>query len=312
MKSALKLFIAVFFILAVIKNLEAQNATIGGKVRYAHNNQLVKSGVVKVYETNGNLVGIVPITPEGDWILAAVRYYGNYNVIGIANDEWEEDALPTGYPDKVEQEDYIPVYVTPDMLSVDIYIKSASLSMRPGITSTISGTIMIGNKPAEDAMIFAKQDGNYYGYAVTDSKGHYTIKDLPAGTYTLVAGKVGCTSTRENVDLTEDGINNLTFTIAPKGSTVAGNVPSIYSLSQNYPNPFNPSTIINYSVPAASSVKLNVYSSDGKLVKELVNSVQEAGSYNVTFEGSSLSSGIYFYTISANGFSETRKMILVK
>ena len=312
MKSALKLFIAVFFILAVIKNLEAQNATIGGKVRYADNNQLVTSGIVKVYETDGSLVGVVPISEHGDWIIAAVRYYGNYDVIGIADDEWEEDALPTGYPDKIEQEDYIPVYVQPDMLSVDIYIKSASSLMRPGITSNISGKIMIGSKPADDAMVFAKQGDNYYGYAITDSKGNYTIKDLPAGSYTLVAGKVGCISTRETVNLTEDGINNLSFTIAPKGSPVAGNVPSTYSLSQNYPNPFNPSTVINYSVPAASSVKLSIYSSDGKLVKELVNSVQEAGSYSVTFEGSSLSSGIYFYTISANGFSETRKMILVK
>lgn len=312
MKSALKLFIAVFFILAVIKNLEAQSTTsIGGKVRYADNNQVVTAGVVKVYETDGTLFGIAPINQQGDWIIAAVRYYGNYDVIGIADDEWEEDALPTGYPDKVEQEDYIPVYVQPDMSNVDIYIQRSVSLMRPGLTSEITGTVMLGNKPAADAMIFAKQDDNYYGYAITDSKGNYTIKDLPVGNYTLVAGKVGCISTRESVNLVEKGLN-VNFSIAPKGSSVVNNVPNRYNLSQNYPNPFNPSTMISYSVPSASNVRLNVYSSDGKLVKELVNSVQEAGSYNVTFEGSSLSSGIYFYTLSANGFSETRKMILVK
>jgi len=312
MKSALKLFIAVFFILAVIRNLDAQTTSIGGKVRYADDNQIVTSGVVKVYETNGSLVGIVPISSEGDWILAAVRYYGNYDVIGIADDDWEEDALPTGFPDRVEQEDYIPVYVTPDMLAVDIYIQRATSLFRPGITSNISGTILAGNVPVSDAMIFAKQGEEYYGYAITDSKGHYTIKDIPVGSYTLVAGKVGCISSRETVNLTEEGLNNLTFTIAPKGTSITNNIPNKYNLSQNYPNPFNPSTVINYSVPAASSVKLSVYSTDGKLVKELVNSVQEAGSYNVTFEASSLSSGIYFYTLSANGFNETRKMILVK
>jgi len=312
MKSALKLFIAVFFILAVIKNLEAQYTSIGGKVYYADNNQPVTSGVVKVYETGGSLVGVVPISSNGDWIIAAVRYYGNYDVIGIADDEWEEDALPTGYPDKIEQEDYIPVYVQPDVQQdINIYIQRATSLMRPGLTSEITGRITLGNKPAADAMIFAKQDDKYYGYAITDSKGNYTIKDLPVGNYTLVAGKVGCISTRENVNLGEKGLN-ISFTIAPKGSETVNNVPNRYSLSQNYPNPFNPSTVISYSVPSASNVKLNVYSSDGKLVKELVNSVQEAGSYNVSFEGSSLSSGIYFYTLSANGFSETRKMILVK
>ncbi len=312
MKSALKLFIAVFFILAVIKNLEAQNATIGGKVRYADNHQLVTSGVVKVYETSGNLVGIVPISSQGDWIIAAVRYYGNYDVIGIADDEWEEDALPTGYPDKVEQEDYIPVYVQPEMAAVDIYIQRAVSLMRPGITSSISGSILSGNSPVSDAMIFAKQGDEYYGYAITDSKGNYVINDLPAGSYTLVAGKVGCVSSKSSVTLTESGISNLNFTIAPKGVNVTNNTPNRYSLSQNYPNPFNPATVISYSLPAASSIKLSVYSTEGKLVKELVNSVQEAGSYNVTFDASSLSSGIYFYTILANGYAETRKMILVK
>ncbi|MDZ7766498.1 MAG: T9SS type A sorting domain-containing protein [Melioribacteraceae bacterium] len=85
-----------------------------------------------------------------------------------------------------------------------------------------------------------------------------------------------------------------------------------YSLEQNYPNPFNPTTVINYSVPLESKVKLIVYDVLGKEIAKLVNEEKSAGSYKVEFDASSLSSGIYFYTLTAGNFSETRKMMLLK
>ena len=89
-------------------------------------------------------------------------------------------------------------------------------------------------------------------------------------------------------------------------------VPTVFSLSQNYPNPFNPSTIISYSLPQASNVKLSVYNALGQMVKVLENESKEAGIYNISFNASELSSGIYFYKIEAGQFSQTRKMMLVK
>src|SRR5690606_37067522 len=85
-----------------------------------------------------------------------------------------------------------------------------------------------------------------------------------------------------------------------------------FLLEQNYPNPFNPATIINYSIPENSFVTLKVYDILGKLVGELVNESKEAGNYNVSFDASQLSSGLYFYTLKANGYSLTMKMILTK
>jgi hypothetical protein len=88
--------------------------------------------------------------------------------------------------------------------------------------------------------------------------------------------------------------------------------PAVFYLSQNYPNPFNPSTRIDYSVPQASKVSLKIYDMLGREVASLVDEYKEIGTYTVTFDASNLAGGIYFYTISAGDFVETKKMSLVK
>ncbi len=91
-------------------------------------------------------------------------------------------------------------------------------------------------------------------------------------------------------------------------------VPDNFSLSQNYPNPFNPSTRINYELRNTNYVTLKVFDLLGKEVASLVNEKQNAGSYAVDFNSSefNLPSGIYFYTLNAGEFKETKKMVLVK
>lgn len=89
-------------------------------------------------------------------------------------------------------------------------------------------------------------------------------------------------------------------------------VPKEFALSQNYPNPFNPSTMINYQLPTSSNVTLTVYDAIGKVMTTLVNEVKEAGNYSVQFDASYLSSGVYFYTITAGNFTATKKLTLMK
>jgi archaellum component FlaG (FlaF/FlaG flagellin family) len=88
--------------------------------------------------------------------------------------------------------------------------------------------------------------------------------------------------------------------------------PYEFSLKQNYPNPFNPATAINYELKITNYVKLNVYDITGKLVSTLVNNVQEAGKHTVTFNASQLASGVYFYKLETEGFTDTKRMLLVK
>ena len=89
-------------------------------------------------------------------------------------------------------------------------------------------------------------------------------------------------------------------------------VPAKYELSQNYPNPFNPATSINFQIPNAEMVKLNIYDLNGRKVAELFNTQMEAGYYNVTFDASALSSGMYIYRLTAGNFTDVKKMTLLK
>jgi hypothetical protein len=93
---------------------------------------------------------------------------------------------------------------------------------------------------------------------------------------------------------------------------VDAGLPKVFALEQNYPNPFNPSTTIRYQLPVASEVKLEVYDVLGKKIATLVNERQSAGSYQVVWNASGLSSGTYFYRLQAGTFTQTKKMILVK
>ena len=93
--------------------------------------------------------------------------------------------------------------------------------------------------------------------------------------------------------------------------------PNRFDLYQNYPNPFNPNTKIQYSIPDVGAslmkpVQLKVYDVLGKEVATLVNEYKPSGNYEVNFNASGLTSGIYFYQITAGNFKETKKMILMK
>jgi hypothetical protein len=97
------------------------------------------------------------------------------------------------------------------------------------------------------------------------------------------------------------GVNNNTSTI-----------PEIYTLNQNYPNPFNPVTQIKYGIPKQGLVTMKVYDVLGREITKLVNEVKTPGSYIVDFDGSNLSSGVYFYKLESNGFIDVKKMMLIK
>jgi len=91
-----------------------------------------------------------------------------------------------------------------------------------------------------------------------------------------------------------------------------GGVPTRFELTQNYPNPFNPITTIYFTIPEGGDVTLKVYDVTGKEVATLVNGYKTAQSYEVQFDGVNLSSGVYFYTLKSDNFTQTKKMILMK
>lgn len=93
---------------------------------------------------------------------------------------------------------------------------------------------------------------------------------------------------------------------------VSSEIPEAFSLCQNYPNPFNPNTNIRFKIKDNKNITLKIFDTQGKEVATLVNEKLHAGEYEIVFDGGNLSSGVYFYNLTSQNFSETRKMILLK
>lgn len=111
----------------------------------------------------------------------------------------------------------------------------------------------------------------------------------------------------------ESGKFKVTFQLT-NAAGIAGEAtrPAAFSLEQNYPNPFNPTTMIAYHLAAHARVSLKIYDFLGKEVATLVSTEQDAGNYSVPFNGTTLASGVYFYTLRAGNYVVTKKMMLMK
>ncbi len=129
------------------------------------------------------------------------------------------------------------------------------------------------------------------------------------GVYMFPSGKIIGSDTDSGLYVVKTN-----FTMTGTGGYVNNIIPEKFTLDQNYPNPFNPNTKISFSLPYNSNVKLSIYNIEGKEVAELLDDRRDAGSYEVNFDANKygLSSGMYFYALSSDNFSETKKMILVK
>lgn len=173
------------------------------------------------------------------------------------------------------------------------------------------------DKSASEATYYiTRKKSSESKYALIDSVASnstaYTDSTVELNTTYLY--KVYCTNSIAKSDSSnEASVKTLTAV-----SQTASHLPKEYALMQNYPNPFNPNTTIKYALPFTSEVKLTVYNILGKVVRELVGKNQTAGYHEVNFDGSSVSSGVYFYRITAKSadgskeFRDVKKLILMK
>lgn len=140
-----------------------------------------------------------------------------------------------------------------------------------------------------------------------------TLSAYPSEGYEFYEWSGDINSFDSVAQVTMDGDKNIiaTFTkIVAVESEIE--IPNEFSLRQNYPNPFNPSTVIEYSIPKESKVKLDIYNVQGELIKTLVNNYQSAGVYKITWSPNNLSSGLYILRMRADAFSSSRKIIFMK
>ncbi len=146
-----------------------------------------------------------------------------------------------------------------------------------------------GIRASADSVLFKKAYWNYQLIAYDGSNGMHNSK-FAFDVLTQTQNALGFVS----VDQEPTGVINS------------------YSLSQNYPNPFNPTTVINFSLPEQTNVKVIIYDALGNQVDVIADGVKSAGNYSVKWNASNNASGIYFYKLETNNFVQVRKMILMK
>lgn len=209
------------------------------------------------------------------------------------------------------------------------YYNSSSTPTPVGFGSALSGFTASGYPPPASITISSTTTAFYYGAVVTTSGKFVTVSNAAGDTLsggfgndhtvsimTTYLDPAGSPYTGEIVVASNDTAN-ATVLVPVSVTIVTGvdeqrGVPLQFSLHQNYPNPFNPTTQIRFDVPTAGTVRLAVFDVLGREVKTLVNDRREAGYHTVVFDNSNLSSGVYFYRLTAPGFVATKRMMVVK
>ncbi len=208
--------------------------------------------------------------------------------------------------------------------------QTGNYSIQPGnIGADQSSTLEINlDLPSDTSFEFAvKASSDFFNYLsfYIDStiSGLYYFSEWTFYSYKITAGKhvlkwiyQSLNSSRKSPGIWLDNIffpeNSVNLTSVKADESK----PLTFNLFQNYPNPFNPNTLIKYSLASESQVKIIIYDITGRKVKELFIGEQPAGIHDVNFDGSNLSSSVYFYAIEANSkngiFKATKKMILLK
>ena len=201
------------------------------------------------------------------------------------------------------------VYGSKLNLSSDAVSKITEPLAKVSVKENKTGRILEDIWIASPSMLLSVKDGSFGEYKeITVDLNKYVGKEIYLDVET--AGKLNKISPLfvDDYLIVSDSANvNL-----GKGVGLITRLPESYALMQNYPNPFNPSTIISYSLPNNTHIILKVFDVLGNEVATLINEEKPAGNYEVEFNASGLSSGIYFYRIQTEGFIDTKKLILLK
>lgn len=182
-----------------------------------------------------------------------------------------------------------------------------------GITGTVKDSVTL--QPVYARVFIAGHDIDS-SFVYSDSLFGKYYRTIFGGTYDLTFSAPGhYTKTVTGVYVKNDSTTIRDVLLSPLSSGISKNgngIPSEYKLYQNYPNPFNPATTINYDLPAGGFVRLVVYDILGKEIDVLVNEKQNTGKYKVIWDASNYPSGMYFYKLMTDNYSETKKMVFVK
>ena len=277
--------------------VESGAAEISGTVKDENGNPLINADVY--LSANMGILDRNSVTDTN----------GTYH-LGLLSNELPVSNLNIGAGDAYDTSIVAPSYTISVVSSGDNITRDFIIFKT---NSTISGTVTLnGNPPGYNMPIWASNpdsgrvatftgNGGGFMFHVTDKIFNYTIDlEIPQGfEFNSVIVHPGENNVQINLTLTDVANDN-------------SNTLNEFVLKQNYPNPFNPSTKISWQSPVSGKQTIKVYNVLGNEVATLVDEDKPAGNYQVEFDAGSLPSGVYFYTLKAGSYTQTRKMILLK
>jgi hypothetical protein len=256
---------------------------------------------------------------------AAFTLSAGANTIAVLNGGWGEmyfaevDLWKRGTTDtiKLKAPDAVPVIVKPGAVGVT-WVASGFKYVNMGTGGTIAWTFPGLTAGTYHLRTFYQNTGSTQSMLIKEGSttlSTESLSGLAAGTgldnfsnsFALSSGSHTLTVSAGNINV--DYVQLIKEVI---GAVGPNNLPTGYALEQNYPNPFNPSTTINFSIGNVSNVKLRVYNILGQRVATLLDAKMNPGSHSVIFDGSKLSTGVYFYRLEAGQFVSVKKMLLIK
>jgi Secretion system C-terminal sorting domain len=315
--------------LSLIRKTFTQNS-ISGQIFDSVANYFLNKGIIIVRSgthTPGKIKpGKINSVTATNTYTAFVNPDGTYNVDGIVDPGYYyvqafSDYFVPAYYDSLGDfpsfwQNADSIYIGSPLTDADIYLPRDS-SVGGGI---ITGTIQItGNRDSviSDAIVYAKSvDNDLTTYAFSQNNGSFRENFLPYGSYYLVAQKIGfddAVSDKIIIDSMMTNIGNITLSFtSPNAVNDPVVVPNQIKLYQNYPNPFNPTTTIEFFIPSRTNVTLRVINILGQTVSTLQDGFLSAGDYKIRFNGTELSTGVYFISLITDNASVTRKILLLK
>jgi len=296
--------------------------TVSGTVRYNDNNQTLSSGIVKAFKLNKSTGGIIYLDS------AHIQPNGTYSLVNVPQDSVDIGVFPnsnppndwviTYYPSTINWQNAEVIYPVGNLGNIDIsvfrLVSSSSGNSINGKVMQLTASMYAGIK---DAFVYVKNGNTFVKTGITDSAGVYHLQSLPAGNLKVIINRLGYSGDSTNVTVTStsnlDSVNFYLNRIFIGIKQINGLIPAEFMLYQNYPNPFNPVTNIKYKIESTKLIRINVFDILGKDIAVLVNEMQKPGEYEVTFNGINLPSGVYFYSLYADGLRiDAKKMLMIK
>jgi len=293
--------------------------TITGTVRYRDNSQNVTSGYVKAYRHSYqgfmNIIDSAVIQSNGSYTLTHIPSNDTTDLMAFQDDEINGmNFVPTYYVSTIYWQEAESLVLNNDTSGIDISVYR--INNNGNSSRIISGNIY-GYTTSwlgiSDARLYAWNANNYRMYSISNTAGLYSLDSLPIGFYQVICDRINYPTQTRNVYLGRNNRKNINFYFDHLvGVQSEPGLPEHFLLNQNYPNPFNPVTSIKFSLPYFSEVKITVYDILGHEAVVLENGSFTAGVYEVEFDGTNYSSGVYFYKLETDGFIDTKKMVLIK